>query len=169
VEFSDVRIGPEHVLGAVNNGWAPLSRVLQRAQVGLCAECVGGAQKVMGLATEYAKTRVQYNKPIGSFQSIKHMCAEMYVGVESARSMVYWAAWAQDQADAREAALAASAAKVHCTEVYRNVTVNTIQIYGGMGVTWENDTHLYLRRAKENQILFGDAAYHREQIVGLLA
>jgi alkylation response protein AidB-like acyl-CoA dehydrogenase len=168
VEFKDVRLDAEKVLGEVNKGWPPLRKALQRAQVGLCAECVGGAQMVMETAVEHAKTRVQYDQPIGAFQSIKHMCSEMYVGVESARSLVYWAAWAQEQEDVTEASLAASAAMVHCPQVFRTVAMDTIQVFGGLGCTWEYDTHLYLRRAKENQLLFGDAAYHREQIVRLL-
>ena len=166
VEFKDVKASA--VLGEVNQGRAPLDKVLQRAQVGLAAECIGGAQRAMELATEYAKSRVQFDQPIGAFQAIKHACAQMFVEVESGRSLLYWAAWAQDNADEKEAALAASAVKARCAEVYTKVTASALQVHGGMGFTWENDIHLFLKRAKGNELSLGDPAFHREKIVQLL-
>ncbi|MEW6441732.1 MAG: acyl-CoA dehydrogenase family protein [bacterium] len=168
VDFSQVQVHGQGRLGPLHFGRAALDRVLARAQVGLCAECVGGAQMSMEIAVEYAKVRVQFDQPIGSFQSIKHRCAQMFVEAESARSLLYWAAWAQDQADAREAALAASVAKSYCSEVYRNASASAVQVLGGTGFSWEHDIHLHLKRAKANELALGDPAYHRERIVRLL-
>jgi alkylation response protein AidB-like acyl-CoA dehydrogenase len=168
VEFGNVRLGPDSILGERNQGWEPLQRVLQRAQVGLAAECLGGAQYAMETATDYAKVRVQYDQPIGGFQAIKHRCADMLVAVESSRSILYWAAWAQDHADEKEAALAASAAKAFCTEAFTKVAGGAIQVLGGTGFTWENGMHVYLKRAKANEAAFGDPEFHRERVVQLL-
>ena len=168
VEFKDVRVDTESILGQLNEGWNALTRVLQRAQIGLCADCLGGAQRTMEIATEYAKIRHQFNQPIGAFQAIKHRCAQMFVEVESARSLLYWAAWAQDSGDEKEAAISASAAKAYCTEVYTRITNGAIQVLGGIGMTWENDVHLYLKRAKANESILGDPVYHRERVARLL-
>lgn len=169
VEFKQVRVESDAVLGEPNKAWGPLCKVLQRGQVALCAECVGGAQRAMEIATEYAKTRVQFDQPIGSFQAIKHMCAQMYVEAESSRSMLYWAAWAQDHADAREAALAASVAKVYCTQSYKKIANSAIQVLGGIGFAWENEAHLYLKRAKANEEALGDPIFHRERTLRIIA
>jgi alkylation response protein AidB-like acyl-CoA dehydrogenase len=164
-----VRVSSQGVMGELHRGWAPLSRALQRAQVGLCAECVGGAQRAMEIATEYAKIRIQFDQPIGGFQAIKHRCAQMYVEVESSRSILYWAAWAQDYGSPEEAALAASVAKAYCSEAYTHVATGGIQILGGTGFAWENDIHLFLKRAKANEQALGDPVYHRERVFQLVA
>jgi alkylation response protein AidB-like acyl-CoA dehydrogenase len=168
VDFKDVRVGPTAILGEPDKGWKPLQRALQRAQVGLCAECVGGAQLAMEMATEYAKVRIQFDQPIGAFQAIKHRCAQMYVEVETARSILYWAAWSQDHGKPKEAALSASVAKAYCTEAYRSCSASAIQVLGGTGFSWEHDIHFYLKRAKANEMALGDPVYHREQVVRLL-
>jgi len=168
VEFRQTRVGRETILGDPHKGWKPLLRALQVAQVALCAECVGGAQRAMEIATEYAKVRIQFDQPIGAFQAIKHRCAQMYVEAESARSILYWAAWAQDHGKAKEAALSASVAKAYCSEVFRNCSTSAIQVLGGTGFSWEHDIHLYLKRAKANEMALGDPVYHREQVVRLL-
>jgi alkylation response protein AidB-like acyl-CoA dehydrogenase len=168
VDFKEVQISPEAILGEPHKGWKHLRRVLQRAQVGLCAECVGGAQRAMEIATEYAKIRIQFDQPIGAFQAIKHRCAQMYVEVESSRSILYWAAWAQDNGDSKESALAASVAKAYCSEAYTHVSTAGIQILGGTGFAWENEMQLYLKRAKANEQALGDPIYHREQVITLL-
>jgi alkylation response protein AidB-like acyl-CoA dehydrogenase len=169
VTFQDVRLAVENVLGEPGKGWAPLQRALDKAAVGLCAECVGGAERAMEIAAEYAKVRIQFDQPIGSFQAVKHRCAQMYVETESARSIMYWAAWAQDQDDPKEAALAASAAKVYCTDAYRNVAASAVQVLGGTGFSWEHDIHFYLKRAKANELSLGDTIYHRDRVVSLTA
>ena len=168
VDFTEVQVSPEMILGELHKGWRHLSRVLHRAQVGICAECVGGAQRAMEIATEYAKIRVQFDQPIGAFQAIKHRCAQMYVEVESSRSILYWAAWAQDHGDPKEAAMAASVAKAYCSEAYTHVASAGIQILGGTGFAWENEMQLYLKRAKANEQALGDPIYHREQVMRLL-
>lgn len=129
---------------------------------------MGGAQYAMETATDYAKVRVQYDQPIGGFQAIKHRCADMLVAVESTRSILYWAAWAQDHAGEKEAAMAASAAKAFCTEAFTRVVGGAIQVLGGAGFTWENGMHVYLKRAKANEVAFGDPDFHRERVVQLL-
>lgn len=168
VEFGGVEVGRDAVLAAPGQGNAPLDRALRRAQVGLCAECVGGAQKAMEVATEYAQVRIQFDQPIGAFQAIKHRCAQMYVEVESARSILYWAAWAQDHAE-EEAAMAASVAKAYCSEMFTRTAASAIQVLGGTGFSWEHDIHFYLKRAKANEAALGDPVYHWERIAGLLA
>ena len=169
VEFNNVKLGSDSILGEVHNGWRPLQRVLQRAQVGLCAECVGGAQRTMEIASDYAKVRIQYDQPIGAFQAIKHRCAQMYVEAESARSLLYWATWAQDHGDEKEAAIAASAAKSYCSEVFTHNAGSGIQVLGGTGFTMENEMHLFLKRAKANEMALGDPVYHRERLIQLLS
>jgi alkylation response protein AidB-like acyl-CoA dehydrogenase len=136
--------------------------------VGLAAENVGGAQKAMEMAVDYAKIRVAFDQPIGAYQAVKHMCAQMLVEVEGSRSLLYYAAWAQDEEEPTQAALAASVAKSHCSEAYRNVCTDCIQVLGAIGFTWEHDAHLYLKRAKANQVALGDTAYHREEIARLI-
>jgi alkylation response protein AidB-like acyl-CoA dehydrogenase len=133
----------------------------------LCAENVGGAQKVLDLSVAYARERVQFGRPIGSFQAVKHKCAEMLVDVELARSAMYYAAWAASE-DAQELPLAASIAKAHCGEAYTRVAGNGIHVHGGIGFTWEHDLHLYFKRAKVNEVFLGDSTYHRELVAQLV-
>ena len=168
ISFNRVRLPRNAILGKPNQGYTPLMCALQRAQVGLVAESVGGAQQAMEIATEYAKVRVQYDQPIGSFQAVKHMCAQMYTDAESARSMLYWASWAQDYGEPTEAAIAASAAKSYCTEAFSKVASKGIQVLGGTGFTMDSAMHLYLKRAKANQAALGNPTYHRERVMQLL-
>ncbi|MEW6264140.1 MAG: acyl-CoA dehydrogenase family protein [Thermodesulfobacteriota bacterium] len=168
VELRNVRLSADDVLGEVNRGWAPLKRVRQRAGIGLAAESLGAAQKAMETATEYAKVRVQFDQPIGAFQAVKHQCAQMYLQMESSRSLLYWSAWAQDQASSEEAELAAAAAKSYVGEMARQVCSSAIQVLGGIGFTWEHDLHLYLKRTLGNESALGDPIYHREQAMRLI-
>src|SRR5436305_1153766 len=124
-------------------------------------EMVGGAQKVLEMAVDYAKVRVQFGRPIGSFQAIKHKCADMLLEVESAKSAAYYAAWAAAE-DNEELPVVASLAKAYCSDAYFHAAAENIQIHGGIGFTWEHDAHLYFKRAKSSEILLGDATYHRE-------
>ena len=142
---------------------AALRRMLLLATAGLTAEMLGGMQRVMDMTVEYAKTRKQFGKPVGQFQAVQHKCADMLLMVESTRSAAYYAAYALENG-LDEAATAVSVAKSYASEAYREVGNHGIQIHGGMGFTWENDVHLYYRRAKATELLFGDAAWHREQI-----
>jgi len=140
-----------------------ISKGLDIAAVALCAEMVGGMQRMLDLTVEYAKTRKQFGKPIGMFQAVQHQCADMYLETESARSAVYYAAWAVEH-ESPDAAAAASIAKIYTSDAARTVGNRAIQIHGGMGFTWENDIHLYYRRAKSSETMFGDATFHRERL-----
>ena len=136
------------------------------ATVALSAEMVGGMQRTLDLTVEYAKTRKQFGKPIGMFQAVQHQCADMYLETESARSAVYYAAWAL-QHHAPDAAAVVSIAKLYASDASRTVGNRGIQVHGGMGFTWENDLHLYYRRAKASETVFGDATFHRERLARL--
>lgn len=163
VRFGDVFVGADAVLGEVDRGWALLERIVDGGKVGLCAEMCGGAQRVLDMSVEYAKVREQFGKPIGSFQAIQHKCANMLVQVESAKSATYYAAWAVAN-DVPEAHLAACMAKAYCSDAYRLVAAEGIQIHGGIGFTWEHDMHLYFKRAKGSEVTFGDATWNRELV-----
>jgi alkylation response protein AidB-like acyl-CoA dehydrogenase len=156
------------LLGEAGQGWPILERALQKSTALLASECVGGANKVLDMSVEYAKVRMQFGRPIGSFQAVKHRCADMLVDVEMARSAMYYAAWAASEEDA-ELPLAASIAKAWCGEAYTRVAANGIQVHGGIGFTWEHDMHLYFKRAKCSELLLGDTAYHRELVARLIA
>jgi alkylation response protein AidB-like acyl-CoA dehydrogenase len=152
---------PATLVGTEGEGWNVLSRVLDLAAVGLAAEQVGGAQKVLDMAVEYAKVRVQFGRPIGSFQAIKHKCADMLLEVESAKSAAYYGMWCAAELN-DELPSVASLAKAYCSEAYFHATAENIQIHGGIGFTWEHPAHLYFKRAKSSELLFGDPTYHRE-------
>ena len=128
---------------------------------------VGGAQKVLDMSVEYAKVRVQFGRPIGSFQAIKHKCADMLLEVESAKSAAYYAAGTAAE-DSDELPVIASLAKAYCSDAYFHATAENIQIHGGIGFTWEHDAHLYFKRAKSSEVLLGDATYHRERLATLI-
>ena len=168
VTLRDARVGGDTLLGSRDGGWAPLARVIQRATVALCAEMCGGAQRVLEMTTEYAKIRVAFGKPIGSYQGVKHRAADMLVDVENAKSLTYYAAWAVDE-NATEAPLAASMAKAYASDAFRRVAGAGIQLHGGIGFTWEHDLHLYFKRAKSSEFTFGDATYHRERVAQLIS
>ncbi|MGH9089118.1 MAG: acyl-CoA dehydrogenase family protein [Acidimicrobiales bacterium] len=152
---------PATLVGTEGGAEPGLTKTLQLAVVALAAEQVGGAQHCLDSSVEYAKSRIQFGRPIGSFQAIKHKCADMLLEVESARSAAYYAGWAAAD-DSDELPMVASLAKSYCSEAYFHAAAETIQIHGGIGFTWEHTAHLYLKRAKSSELLFGDPAYHRE-------
>ena len=149
------------LIGTDGGGWDVLERVLDLAAVALAAEQVGGAQFVLEMAVQYAKDRVQFGRPIGSFQAIKHKCADMLLEVESAKSAAYYAGWCASELN-DELPSVASLAKAYCSEAYFHAAAENIQIHGGIGFTWEHPAHLYFKRAKSSELLFGDPTYHRE-------
>tara|TARA_B100000686_G_C16794158_1_gene981023 strand:- start:2055 stop:3170 length:1116 start_codon:yes stop_codon:yes gene_type:complete len=149
------------LIGEEGTGWSVLERVLDLAAVALAAEQVGGAQQCLDTAVQYAKDRVQFGRPIGSFQAIKHKCADMLLEVESAKSAAYYAGWCAAELN-DELPSIASLAKAYCSEAYFKTTAENIQIHGGIGFTWEHPAHLYFKRAKSSELLFGDPTYHRE-------
>ena len=167
VKLEKVRVGPEALIGARGGGFPILKRVTDRAKVALCAEMCGGAERVLEMSVEYAKVRVQFDRPIGSFQAIQHKCANMLLLVESAKSATYYAAWAVAN-DVPEAPLAAAMAKSYTSDAYRVVAGEGIQIHGGIGFTWEHDMHIYFKRAKGSEFTFGDATYNRELVAQLI-
>ena len=149
--------------GASREGWAAVDHILDLAAVAVAAEQVGGAQKCLDLSVDYAKERVQFGRPIGSFQAIKHKCADMMVRVESARSAAYYAACLAAEGSP-ELPEHAAAAKAYCSEAYWQCAAEGIQIHGGVGFTWEYDVHLYFKRAKSSEAFLGSPSLHREKI-----
>ncbi len=141
--------------------------LIDRAATLASAEMLGAADHVLALTVQYAKDRVQFGKPIGSFQAVKHMLADALVDVEGMRSTAYYAAWCAAAGDP-ERPLAASMAKAWCSDASRRVMAAGLQVHGGIGFTWEHDMHLYLKRAQLDQVSYGDAAAHRDRIATLL-
>jgi alkylation response protein AidB-like acyl-CoA dehydrogenase len=158
LELSGVRAAP---LGEPGHGWPAVARTLDLAAIALANEMVGSAQKLLEMSVEYAKTRVQFGRPIGSFQAIKHKCADVLLELELARSAAYYAAAAADEQEAELPALA-SLAKAYASDALVQAAAETIQIHGGIGFTWEHDAHLYFKRAKASEVFLGDPTYHRE-------
>jgi len=163
IAFDDVRVPAAALMGPAGEAWPALQKILDRAAVALAAEQVGGAQRALDLSVRYANERVQFGRPIGTFQAIKHTCADMMVAVESARSACYYAACVAAE-DSDELPVVASLAQVVASEAYFQTAADSIQIHGGVGFTWEYDVHLYFKRAKSSESFLGDPAYHRERV-----
>jgi len=167
VRLDNVSLPAAALLGELHNGWPVLSRVVDRAAVALSAEICGAAQRVLDMTVEYAKLRTAFGKPIGSYQGVKHKCADMLIEIENAKSLTYYAAWAVDEAEP-DAAMAVSMAKAAASDAGRKVCAAGIQLHGGIGMTWEHDLQLYLKRAKASEIALGDATWHRERVARLI-
>ncbi|MGQ9654427.1 MAG: acyl-CoA dehydrogenase family protein [Thermodesulfobacteriota bacterium] len=163
VTVAGARVGADALLGRAWDASGVLHQLMNRVNAAYALDMVGGGQRALETAVEYAKTRVQFGRPIGAFQAIKHKCADCLVDVEGARSIAYYAAWAQNNGE-REATLSASAAKVFCTEMYRKATKEVMQILGAVGFSWEHEIHFFLKRAKRLGSLFGDVAFHQERL-----
>jgi len=158
---------PAVAVGRLGGGAAVLEAVLQRAAVALAAEQVGGTQRCLDMAVGYARERMQFGRPIGSFQAIKHRCADLLLECETARSAAYYAAWCAAGGD-DDLPVAAAMAKAHCSDAYYRTAAENIQIHGGIGFTWEHPAHLYFKRAKASQLMFGDSAHHRARLADLV-
>ena len=143
------------------------TRLLDRGAVFCAADMLGSASRALDLAVEHAKDRVQFGRPIGSFQAVKHRCADMLVDVEGMRSTVYWAAWCIGAGDP-EASIAASTAKTWCSDASKRVMSSALQVHGGIGFTWEHDLHFFMKRSQLDQLAFGDASSHRARLTALL-
>ena len=166
VEF---RGAPARRLGQPGNACRVLTRVGDLAAIALAAEQVGSAQQVLDITVEYARTRTQFGRTIGSFQAVKHRCADMSVDVESARSAAYNGIWtAATEPDDAQLGIAASIAHCYCSEAFTRAAAGCIQVHGGIGFTWEHSAHLYYRRAKSTELLFGHPAQHRRRLATLL-
>jgi alkylation response protein AidB-like acyl-CoA dehydrogenase len=151
-------------LGASGAGWSLLTRVLDRAAVLMAFEQVGGADRALEMGRDYALDRIAFGRPIGSFQAVKHMLADMYVSATLARSNAYYGAWALST-DAAELPEAAAAARVSATQAFQHCAKNNIQVHGGMGFTWEFDCHLYYRRANALALALGSLSYWEDQLI----
>jgi len=160
LEFS---AAPARLIGASGDGGPILDKTLDITAVALAAEQLGGAQRALDMAVSYAKIRHQFGRPIGSFQAIKHRCADLLLEVESLRSAVAYAAAAVAE-DSPEVPVLAALVKALASETYFHVAAENIQIHGGIGFTWEHDAHLYFKRAKSSELFLGDASYHRERL-----
>jgi alkylation response protein AidB-like acyl-CoA dehydrogenase len=160
VDLDDVRLPASARLGEQGSGAGALERLYDHASAMMAFEQVGGAQQCLDMSVEYAKVRHQFGRPIGSFQAIKHKCADMLVQVESAKSAAYYAGWAAT-ADPDELEIVAPLAKAYCSDAYFFCASESIQIHGGIGFTWDHDAHLYFKRAKTSQLMFGDSAHWR--------
>ncbi len=154
---------PATLIGAAGAGAAVLNHTLDVAAIALAAEQLGGAQRALDMAVEYLKVRHQFGRPIGSFQALKHRCADLLLEVESLRSAVQYAAAAVAE-HSTETPVVASLVKAYASDVYFHVAAENIQLHGGIGFTWEHDAHLYFKRAKSSELFLGDASYHREQL-----
>jgi len=166
VEF---RGAPARRLGQPGNARRVLTRVGDLAAIALAAEQAGSAQQVLDITVEYARTRTQFGRTIGSFQAVKHRCADMSVEVESARSAAYNGIWtAASKPDDTQLGIAASIAHCYCSEAFTRAAASCIQVHGGIGFTWEHSAHLYYRRAKSTELLFGHPAQHRRRLATLL-
>ena len=168
VTLEGTPVAGDAVLGAPGQAGPLLASLLRRGAVGAAAEMLGAARRCLDMAVGYAKVREQFGQPIGSFQAIRHKCAEMLLEVENSHSAVYYAAWALD-AKAEDAELAPSVAKAYVGDAARRVCGEAIQVHGGIGFTWEYDLHLYFKRAKALEPMYGDGDYHRELIVRTIA
>jgi alkylation response protein AidB-like acyl-CoA dehydrogenase len=165
--FNNVPVVETDILARGPQAALALEAALDVACLGITAEMVGGMQRLLDITVEYAKTRKQFGKPIGTFQAVQHQCADMLFLLEGSRSAVYYAAWTLSENDPGARA-AVSVAKSYASEGYRDCGNKSIQVHGGMGFTWENDAHLFYRRAKASEIAFGDATFHRERLAKII-
>jgi alkylation response protein AidB-like acyl-CoA dehydrogenase len=161
LRFHDV---PARLIGTDGEAAAGLARTCDLAIAALAAEQVGAAQRCLDMAVGYAKERIQFGRAIGSFQAVKHRCADMLVLVEGARSA---SAHAAESADSNDLPIAASVAKMACSEAFLQVALDSMRIHGGIGFTWEHDAHLYVRRAKATELIFGSPDHHAQRLAAL--
>ena len=160
VTFDNVRVPQKNMLGERDKGWPVVAKILQKATVAKCAEMIGGAQASLDMSVAYAKERIQFGRPIGSFQAIQHHCANMVTDVDGSRFITYQAAWMVSEG--LPAVMEVSMAKAWVNEAYRRVTQLGHQIHGGIGFCMDHDMPLYFKRAKAAEPTFGSADWHRE-------
>ena len=173
IQLSSVSVGADALMGQAGQAWSQLADVLDLAAIALAAEQVGGCQQLLDMTVEYTSERVQFNRTIASFQAVKHKAADMMLQTEVARSGIYYAACVAQEALvggdlATELPEAASVAKSYCSDAYFAIAGNTMQLFGGVGFTWEYDVHLYFKRAKSSEHMLGNGAQHRERIAAAL-
>lgn len=173
VQLNSVGLGAEALMGATGQGWKHLSTIIDLATIALAAEQVGGCQQLLDMTVAYTSERVQFNRTIASYQAVKHKAADMMLKTEVARSAAYYAACVAQEALeggplAGELSEAASVAKSYCSDAYFAIAGDALQLFGGVGFTWEYDVHLYLKRAKSSEHLLGNGALHRERLARAL-
>ncbi len=166
VQLENVQVEAANKLGDESTPWKTVERILDLGSIALSLEQVGCAERCLQTAVEYAKIREQFSRPIGSFQAIKHKCADMLVWVESARSAAWYAAWMATQNE--DISFAASQAKSYCSDALYSCAAESIQIHGGIGFTWEHEAHLYFKRAQSSKVLLGTPELHRERLAQAL-
>ncbi len=164
LRLQDVQVSADAILE--NGNEAAVDAMFDAGAIAVTAEAVGAAEAALALTSGYAKERIQFGRPIGTFQGVKHPLAEMYVDIESFKSLVYYAAWCIDE-DHADRSIAASRAKAYASECFPRIGIDTVQLHGGIGYTWEYDAHLYLKRAKWVRPIFGDAEFHYERVAQL--
>ena len=167
VVFNNVKVPRSNMLGKLGQGWQIVQRILDEAAVAECAWMTGGAQWVLETTVEYAKERVAFGKPIGSFQAVAHRCSNMAIEVEGSLSIMRYAAWAISENDP-EASITASISKAWCSEAYKHIAGDGIQVHGAIGFAWDHDLSLYFKRAKTSEITFGDGKFHRERVAAYI-
>jgi alkylation response protein AidB-like acyl-CoA dehydrogenase len=173
VQLHQVSLGADALMGEAGQAWSALAKVIDLAAVALAAEQVGGSQRLLDMTVDYTGQRVQFGRTIASFQAVKHKAADMMMKTEVARSAVYYAACVAQEALedgplANELAEAASVAKSYCSDAYFAIAGDSLQLFGGVGFTWEYDVHLYFKRAKSSEHLLGNGAQHRERLAAML-
>jgi len=164
VELNDVSVEPQQILGEAGAAGTAIAEALDRARIALASEALGGAERVLEMTTAYVKERMQFGRPIGSFQAIKHRLADMMIEVEAAKSAAWYAACVADERP-EELSEAAAIAKSYCCDAFFDCAANAIQLHGGIGFTWEHDVHLYFKRARATAMLLGSPAWQRERLV----
>ena len=162
VQFKDVIASKKNVIGSVDKGWAIVEKMLEKGAIGKCAESIGGMQAALEMTVAYSKERVQYDRPIGAFQALQHIMADMMIAVNTSRYLVYEAAWMESEGI--PCAKEVSMAKAYVNEAYKNLTKWAIRLHGGIGTSGEHDIPIYYRRAKSADYAFGSTDYHRELV-----
>ncbi len=161
VTFDEVAVGADAAFATGRSARDSLAATMRLHTVLLCAELVGIGERMLAMTVDYVKDRVQFGRPVGSFQAVKHQCADIRIWVQACTAATYYAAMALDS-DQADAAHATSVAKVYVSDAIGRIAGNALQLHGGIGFTWEHDLHLYIRRARVNALLAGDSAHHRE-------
>jgi alkylation response protein AidB-like acyl-CoA dehydrogenase len=164
VGLNGVIVEPQQILGEAGAAGTAIAEALDRARIALASEALGGAERVLEMTTAYVKERMQFGRPIGSFQAIKHRLADMMIEVEAAKSAAWYAACVADERP-EELSEAAAIAKSYCCDAFFDCAANAIQLHGGTGFTWEHDVHLYFKRARATAMLLGSPAWQRERLV----
>jgi alkylation response protein AidB-like acyl-CoA dehydrogenase len=162
VVFDNVNVAKDNIVGGLDQGWPVIQDTLDKAAVAKCAEMVGGAQAALEMAVNYAKERIQFNRPIGTFQAVQHYCANMVTDVDGARYITYKAAW--KLSEGLPATKSVAMAKAWVGDAYQRVTMLGQQVFGAIGFTMDHDMHLYYRRARAGAMAFGNSNFHREVV-----